>query len=76
MCDKICTNFDENNKAETMSDGRIENEKGITSEVTDVVADDSMSYQKTINLTSQHQGKMDFLVVLTLVMMLLPTLKT
>ena len=56
---------------------RIENEKGIMSEVTDVIADDSMLYQKTINLTLQHQGKIDFFVVLTsLVMMLLPTLKT
>ena len=43
MHDNICANFDENNKAETTSNTRVENETSILSEMNDVIADDCIS---------------------------------
>ena len=43
MHDNICANFDENNKAETTSNTRVENKTSILSEMNDVIADDCIA---------------------------------
>ena len=43
MHDNICANFDENSKAETTGNTRVENEAAILSEVNDVITDDCIA---------------------------------
>ena len=59
MYDKICAIWD-GDETDTTSN-RVENETEILSEMSSLMT--LLLYQKTIHLTSQHQGKMEFSVV-------------